>query len=50
MSSSTANGCVSALLVGEFENDRLLVHDVFDRLGWKLYEACDRRKALTSLG
>jgi DNA-binding response OmpR family regulator len=40
---------VSALLVGEYENDRLLVHDVFGRLGWRLFEAPKRRQALQCL-
>ena len=40
---------LSALLVGEFETDRLLVHDVFRRFGWRLFEACDRRRAIRCL-
>ncbi len=30
---------LSALLVGEYKGDRLLVHEVFHRLGWKLFES-----------
>jgi DNA-binding response OmpR family regulator len=41
---------VSALLVGEFETDRLLVRDIFDSLGWRLFEARDRRAAMKYLG
>lgn len=41
---------VSALLLGEFEIDRLLVHDVFRLHGWRLFEARDRRRALDCLG
>jgi DNA-binding response OmpR family regulator len=40
---------VSALLVGDFENDRLLIHEIFRKPGWKLYELKDRRKALDYL-
>jgi DNA-binding response OmpR family regulator len=40
---------VSALLVGEYENDRFLVHEVFQKLGWKLLEARDRRRAMRYL-
>jgi DNA-binding NtrC family response regulator len=35
-----------ALLVGEHEEGRLLVHEVFRDAGWLLLEARDRRKAL----
>jgi DNA-binding NtrC family response regulator len=40
---------LSALLVGEFPAERLLVHDIFQKCGWRLYEAPDRRRALQSL-
>lgn len=40
---------VSALLVGEFKQDRLLLHDIFEKLGWRLFEARGRRQALKSL-
>jgi DNA-binding response OmpR family regulator len=40
---------VSALLVGEYENDRFLVHEVFKKLGWRLFEARDRRRAMQCL-
>src|ERR1051326_4977846 len=43
------NNPVSALLVGDYENDRLLVHNVFGRLGWRLFEAPNRRHALQCL-
>jgi DNA-binding response OmpR family regulator len=36
---------VSALLVGEYKIDRLLVRDLFRKLGWRLFEARDRRQA-----
>ena len=39
-------GPLSALLVGEYEKDRLLVHDTFSRLGWRLFEAPDRKRAM----
>ena len=41
---------VSALLVGEFESDRILVHEIFRLQGWRLFEARDRRRALECLG
>ncbi len=40
---------VSALAVGEYETDRLLLHDVFRSCGWRLFEARDRRHALECL-
>jgi len=49
MTDSMHEGFVSALLVGEYENDRMLVHDVFRRAGWRLFEARDRRHALECL-
>ena len=36
---------VSALLVGDYENDRFLVHDIFHKAGWQLFEARDRAHA-----
>src|SRR5690348_9315600 len=40
---------ISALAIGEFSNDRLLLHDVFAKPGWRLFEARDRRRALHCL-
>jgi DNA-binding response OmpR family regulator len=40
---------VSAMLVGEFGADRLLLHEIFDTLGWRLLEAhkrCDGMRHL----
>jgi DNA-binding response OmpR family regulator len=37
---------VCALLVGEYETDRFLVHEVFKSLGWRLFEARDRKRAM----
>jgi DNA-binding response OmpR family regulator len=37
---------VSALAVGEFETDRLLLRDVSAKSGWRLFEARDRRSAM----
>ena len=45
----TADYPVSALLVGEFETDRLLVHDIFHLRGWRLFEARQRRQAMECL-
>jgi PleD family two-component response regulator len=40
---------LSALLVGEYKNDRLLIHNVFKRFGWRLFEAPDRQHAMKCL-
>lgn len=40
---------LSALLVGNYQGDRLLVQEVFRRLGWNLFEATDRRRAMQCL-
>ena len=42
--------CVSALLVGDFDvTDRLTLRDVFQKLGWRLLEAWDRKRAMLQL-
>jgi DNA-binding response OmpR family regulator len=40
---------VSALLVGEFADERLLLCEIFRNCGWRLFEASDRRRALQAL-
>ncbi|MDR3698688.1 MAG: response regulator [Candidatus Sulfopaludibacter sp.] len=40
---------ISALLVGEYSSERILVQDVFRKCGWRLFEARNRRRALHSL-
>jgi len=40
---------VSALLVGEFADERLLLREIFRNCGWRLFEASDRRWALQAL-
>src|ERR1700689_2740843 len=40
---------LSALLVGEYESDLYLVHEVFKKLGWRLFEARDRKRAIQCL-
>lgn len=47
---TSASECVSALLVGEYQSDRLLLHGIFRDAGWRLLEAPDRRRALDCLG
>lgn len=49
MTGSIDAGFVSALMVGEYETERILVHDVFRKLSWRLFEARDRRRALDCL-
>jgi DNA-binding response OmpR family regulator len=46
MNAFTYEGVVSALLVGDYENDRGLVRDVFHDLGWRLFEQRDGRRTL----
>jgi DNA-binding response OmpR family regulator len=36
---------VCALLLGEHDDGRLLIQQVFRDAGWRLLEACDRKKA-----
>jgi DNA-binding response OmpR family regulator len=40
---------VSALAVGAFEQDRPLLQEIFHTLGWTLFEARDRRRAMQHL-
>ncbi|HEY1240331.1 MAG TPA: response regulator [Bryobacteraceae bacterium] len=40
---------VSALLVGNRPENRLLLHAVFKKQGWRLHEAADRKRALQCL-
>jgi DNA-binding response OmpR family regulator len=42
-------GSVSALLVGELEDDRALVRDIFGKLGWRLFEARNGHRAMAWL-
>jgi response regulator RpfG family c-di-GMP phosphodiesterase len=50
MSETKREPSVSALLVGQYPEDRLLMHDVFRQLGWRLFEAQNRKRALECLG
>ncbi len=49
MTDPKAESPVCALLVGDYDSDRLLFHDVFRKSGWRLFEARDRRSALRCL-
>lgn len=40
---------VCALLVGEYDTDRFVIQEVFERFSWKLFEARDRRRAMHCL-
>jgi CheY-like chemotaxis protein len=40
---------VSALLAGDFQEGRLLIHEAFHSMGWRLYEAGDRKQAMQCL-
>jgi DNA-binding response OmpR family regulator len=46
---SDSNHSICALLVGEYEEDRLLMHETFAEAGWRLLEAPDRKRALRHL-
>lgn len=43
------NDSVSALLIGAYNDDRLLLHDIFHARGWRLFEAPGRRHAMQCL-
>ena len=49
MTGSAYEQPVSALLVGEFAAERSLVAEVFERCGWRLFEARNRSRALESV-
>jgi DNA-binding response OmpR family regulator len=49
MKSNSRDLQVSALLVGEFSEERVLVPEIFRNCGWRLFEAPNRRSALTAL-
>src|SRR5579871_4720848 len=49
MANAEREQCLSALLVGDYDIDRQLVHDIFHNPGWRLFEAQDRRHALRCL-
>lgn len=38
-----------ALAIGEFDHDRSLLQSIFRDLGWRLFEASDRRRAMQCL-
>jgi len=46
MNEDSPEGSVSALLVGDYGNDRQMVRDTFRELGWRLFEARDARRAM----
>lgn len=45
----SVDNLVSALLVGSYEKDRPVVHDVFRNRKWRLFEARDRHRGLECL-
>src|SRR5262245_23341131 len=49
MSDPKAESLVSALLVGDYKAERLLIHEVFRKSGWRLFEAGNRRAVLRCL-
>jgi response regulator RpfG family c-di-GMP phosphodiesterase len=49
MQESLREPSLSALLLGRYPEDRLLVYDIFRRFGWHLFEARSRRRAIKCL-
>jgi DNA-binding response OmpR family regulator len=49
MTDTACETFVSVLMVGEYKNDRLLLHEISSRSGWRLYEAGNRRGAIACL-
>ena len=49
MTHTTPDNGICALLLGEFETDRSIVHNVFQRAGWRLIEASDRLRGIRHL-
>lgn len=49
MTDTTREVPVSALLVGEYATERVMVYEIFRKCGWRLFEASDRRGALQLL-
>jgi len=49
MKKTTSECSVCALLLGEHEDGRLLLHEVFREAGWLLLEMRDRRRAMESI-
>ena len=46
MNDVTRENSVSALLVGDYQSERLLLHEVFRKPGWRLFEARGPRRAM----
>lgn len=46
---TTREDSVCAMLVGEYDDSRLLMHEIFREAGWRLIEARDRKAALEHL-
>lgn len=49
MDATNSQAGICALLVGDYQAERLQVNDIFQRSGWRLLEAPDRRHALRCL-
>jgi DNA-binding response OmpR family regulator len=49
MHGTTNETGLNVLLVGEYENDRSLIHSVFRKFGWRLFEARNRQHAMKCL-
>lgn len=49
MTGYACEASVCALLIGDYTADRRLVHEMFSRPGWRLFEARDRRQAVAYL-
>lgn len=49
MNQESHDSFVCALLIGDYHDSRLLIHEVFRKVGWHLYEARSRKQALECL-
>ena len=49
MNNTDGADSLGALLVGEYERDRQMLQEIFRNLGWRLFEAQDRGRALQYL-
>ncbi len=49
MTKTARESSVSALMVGDYHNDRQLMQDLFRRQGWRLFEVRDRLRAMSCL-
>jgi DNA-binding response OmpR family regulator len=49
METAASPHCVTVMIVGEYENDRLLLTELSRKFGWRLFEVHNRREAIRCL-